>query len=51
MDVARMVRDAGVKGIWNFASQEIKLDGVHVENVHLNESLFLLTYKMNNEEL
>lgn len=51
MDTARQVKDCGIKAIWNFASQEIKLDGVHVENVHLNESLFLLTYKINNEEI
>jgi len=51
LDAARKVKESGVKAIWNFAAQEIKLDGVHVQNVHLNESLFLLTYKINNEQI
>ena len=46
--VANEVKNCGINAIWNFASQEVKLDGVHIENVHLNESLFLLTYKINN---
>ncbi len=47
--VAKNIKDCGISAIWNFASQEVKLDGVHIENVHLNESLFLLTYKINND--
>ena len=50
LDAAKKIKDCGIKAIWNFASQEIRLDGVHVENVHLNESLFLLTYKINSEQ-
>ena len=50
LETAKQVADAGIKAIWNFASQEIKIDGVLVENVHLNESLFLLTYKMQNQD-
>lgn len=50
LETAKKIKDCGIKAIWNFASQEIKLDGVHVENVHLNESLFLLTYKINSEQ-
>ena len=49
MDAAHQVKECGIQAIWNFAAQEIKLDGVHVQNVHLNESLFLLTYKINNQ--
>lgn len=50
LETAKQIADAGIKAIWNFASQEIKIDGVLVENVHLNESLFLLTYKMQNQD-
>ena len=50
-ETAQKIKECGIKAIWNFASQEIRLDDVHVENVHLNESLFLLTYKINNEQL
>lgn len=36
---------AGVKGIWNFAPTDLDVpDDVIVENVRLNESLFILSY-------
>ncbi|WP_099203359.1 redox-sensing transcriptional repressor Rex [Miniphocaeibacter massiliensis] len=38
-----------IKGIWNFAPTDLKLPkDVVLENVHLDESLFTLTYYMNN---
>ena len=39
---------AGIKGIWNFANMEIKLDtpGVIVENIHLGDSLMALCYEI-----
>ncbi|WP_300408440.1 redox-sensing transcriptional repressor Rex [Lagierella sp.] len=41
--------DGKVKGIWNFASLDLKLPkNVVLENVHLDESLFTLTYYLNN---
>lgn len=47
--VADIGVDSGIKGIWNFAPIDLKVpDDVIVENVHLNESLFTLTYYMNN---
>lgn len=51
--VAQEVSDraclAGVKAIWNFAQIDLKLPtDVVLENVHLNESLFTLTYYMDN---
>jgi redox-sensing transcriptional repressor len=37
----------GVKGIWNFAPVDVVAkDGVSVENVHLSDSLYVLSYKM-----
>ncbi|MGB4438607.1 MAG: redox-sensing transcriptional repressor Rex [Sedimentibacter sp.] len=51
--VAEQVVQCGIKAIWNFAPKDLKMpDDVYVENVHLNESLFSLTYyynKMNNK--
>lgn len=39
----------GIKGIWNFAPTDIKVpEDVVLENVHLNESLFALTYYLNS---
>ena len=41
--------ECDIKGIWNFAPIDLKLPkDVVLENVHLDESLFTLTYYMNN---
>jgi len=47
-DVAKTMADAGVKGIWNFANMELKLEdkSVIVENIHLGDSLMTLGYKI-----
>ena len=47
-EVARTMAAAGVKGIWNFANMELKLDdhSVIVENIHLGDSLMTLCYKV-----
>ena len=42
----------GVRAIWNFAPVDLNLpDGVAVNNVHLSDSLHILTYRMNEKEL
>lgn len=51
--VAQSIADracsAGVKGIWNYAILDLKLPlDVVLEDVHLNESLFTLSYYMDN---
>ncbi len=44
-EVADIYVKAGIKGIWNFAPTDfIVPDNVIVENVRLNESLFILSY-------
>ena len=47
-EVARTMVAAGVRGIWNFANMELKLDtpDVIVENIHLGDSLMTLCYKI-----
>lgn len=55
MDHAQDVADAymkgGIKGIWNFAPADLKVDeDVIIENVHLNESLFTLSYFLTNKD-
>ncbi|MCR3956292.1 MAG: redox-sensing transcriptional repressor Rex [Gudongella sp.] len=43
--VADIYVKAGVKGIWNFAPTDINVpDDMIIENVRLNESLFILSY-------
>ena len=54
-EVAVVMADSGVSGIWNFANMELKLpyhEEVIVENIHLGDSLMTLCYeiKSKNEE-
>lgn len=45
--VAKMLIDLGVKSFWNFSHFDLNLhfDNIIVENVHLGDSLLMLTYK------
>ena len=47
-EVANTIVEAGVKGIWNFANMELKLDNdsIVVENIHLGDSLMALCYEL-----
>ncbi|GAB6086364.1 redox-sensing transcriptional repressor Rex [Alkaliphilus crotonatoxidans] len=50
-EVADKLATSNVKGIWNFAPIDIKVPtDVIVENVHLSESLFILSYLLNEKE-
>lgn len=49
-EIGRIVADAGVKAIWNFAHTDLNLpEDVIVENVHLSESLMRLSYTIANK--
>lgn len=50
-EVAQTMVSAGVKGIWNFANMELKLDNkdVIVENIHLGDSLMTLCYEIKSK--
>ncbi len=55
-EVAQSVVDKlnteNVRGIWNFSPIDLKVpDSIIVENVHLNESLFTLSYLLNEREV
>ena len=50
-NIADRLAKAGVKGIWNFAPQDVKLYGIPVENVHLNDGLYVLCFRLNSEKL
>lgn len=46
-DVADILADTNIKGIWNFAHVDLKLPAnIIVENVHLSDSLMSLSYKI-----
>ena len=51
-DIADQLVEGGVRAIWNFAPVDLTLpDGVAVNNVHLSDSLHILSYRMNEKEL
>ena len=50
-DVVDRLVKVGIKGIWNFAPLDLEVPkDVIVENVNLTESLFTLSYLMNENE-
>lgn len=51
-ETADLLVRGGVRGIWNFAPVDLSLpEGVAVNNVHLSDSLHILSYRMNEKEL
>jgi len=45
------VAELGVKGIWNFSPQDLKLShNVVIENVHLSDGLAVLGYRIKEME-
>ncbi len=49
-EIADVYMKSGIKGIWNFAPADLRVyEDVVIENVHLNESLFTLSYFLNNK--
>ncbi|HBE77768.1 MAG TPA: redox-sensing transcriptional repressor Rex, partial [Firmicutes bacterium] len=51
-EAANQLIEEGVKGIWNFAPVSLKTpEEVIVENVHISESLLLLSFKLQQKRL
>jgi redox-sensing transcriptional repressor len=49
-DIADRLFESGISGIWNFAPVDlVSPENVVVENVHLTESLFTLSYLLNEK--
>ena len=49
-EIANVAKECKIPAIWNFAHKEIfPTDDTAVENINLNDSLFALTYMMNNK--
>jgi len=49
-EVADVMVQSGIKGIWNFAPISLKVpEGVHVEHVHISESLMVLSFKIRQQ--
>ena len=51
-EICTTLVEAGVKGIWNFANMELKLQDkdVIVENIHLGDSLMKLCYEIKTKD-
>ncbi len=49
-DIADRMVSAGIKGIWNFVPVDLVVN-VPIENVHLNDSLSELSYKIEHDVL
>lgn len=50
--VADSMMDNGIKAIWNFAPADVQVrENVVIENVAISESLYTLTYLMNEPQL
>lgn len=50
-NVCDMISGKDVKGVWNFAPTDVQIDdNIAVENIHLSESLYSLTFYMTNPE-
>ena len=52
LETAERVAACGVNAIWNFAPVDLKLEAKHVEivNVHLSDTLQVLSYKMEHPQ-
>jgi redox-sensing transcriptional repressor len=48
---AERLKNAGIRGIWNFTNVELELDSdMMAESVHMGDSLMLLTYRISQRE-
>lgn len=53
-DTVEVLSDTGIRGIWNFSNAEISVpEGkkIHIENVHLGDSLMALCYEVAQDKL
>ncbi len=47
---AQKLADCGIRALWNFSTMDIRLPhDVAIENVHLSDSLMVLSYKLNHK--
>lgn len=48
--ICDIIKGSSVKGVWNFAPTNVEVGDIPVENIHLSESLYSLTFYMINPE-
>ena len=47
-DVCDRLVEGGVQGIWNYAPIDVSSEAAFVENVHLTDNLYVLSYRLHN---
>lgn len=47
--VCDILVEGGVRGIWNYTPIDVHSEEAFVENVHLNDSLYVLSYRLHND--
>lgn len=47
-ETARFAASLGIRGILNFCYTDLELEGVLVENIHIDDSLLMLSYQLNH---
>jgi redox-sensing transcriptional repressor len=51
-EIADILVRANIRALWNFAPNDVNVpDNIIIENVSINESLYTLTYLMNEDNL
>lgn len=48
-EVVKHLEEIGIKAVWNFSYTEFESDKMIIENVHLSDSIMMLSYKLHNE--
>lgn len=46
-EICELLTKGGVSAIWNFAPVDVSSENVIVENVHLSDSLYVLSFRLN----
>ena len=50
-EIAKILVECNISGIWNFAHVDLDVpESIHVENVHLSDSLMKLSFKIHDDE-
>lgn len=50
VDLCNKLKECGITSVWNFAPIDVVIPGMVIENINMSESLFLLSYRMNNNK-
>ncbi|ONI41626.1 redox-sensing transcriptional repressor Rex [Candidatus Epulonipiscium fishelsonii] len=49
LEIATLLTNWGIKGLWNFSPTDLFIPNVQIENVNLSQSLMTLAYQIHNK--